>query len=183
MPRRCRSCPMTALTSSRSDDTSNFGEVRLLQRLLRPCAEPCSRPLPSIRAFDLRQADQLLRCSAASPYCWTTSSPGSEATALRTCVVADRLRELDDDCVPPEKSMPSGRPLVTIRPRPARMTISRQGHRVPAPAQEVVVDVVQNAAWSDTQRLRGCLPAARQHELEHRPRDEHRGEHVRERVR
>ena len=65
--------------------------------------------------------------------------------------------------VPPEKSMPSGTPRWAIRPKPARMMTSDRRDRVPAPADEVVMGVREDAHKSldaEPQMLSVCCAVA-----------------------
>ena len=136
---------MTGPTSSRLA-TSKLGRPAF-----RSASTICSRRLLEARALlrglALRQADRAIVRSAASPYCWSTLSPGIASSAWRTCVLADGLIEPDDDeRAAGEVDAERQAAACTIMATPATMTTQRQGDGVPAPAEEVVVRVGQKSA-------------------------------------
>src|SRR5688500_11605651 len=98
-----------------------------------------------------------------------TLSPGIELSALRTASSWTACWNLTTTSVPPEKSMPSGRPLVAIIATPARMTatdspIACQRHLMKLKLELVRKSIVLNAQLRDL--------AAREHQFEQRARHE-----------
>src|SRR5688500_11100128 len=106
-----------------------------------------------------------------------TLSPGKELRALRRASSCTGCWNLTTTSVPPEKSMPSGRPRVAIIAAPARMTTTDSAMACQRHLMKLKFALVRKFMFLDAQ-LRDL--ASREHQLEERARHEDRGKHVRQ---
>ena len=170
---------MAALTSSRST-IWNAGRVAAC----RACVTrrtPASRRRARAPAASASGKRMRNRRSSAGPYRCTTSSPGSVATASRTSSsVTPGCANSATTSVPPEKSIPSGRPL--RRHRHGACADDHRGtagwHASPSGVKLKLV-FVKTLARLEMLSDCGCRSAVPQDQLEQRLRHEHRGEDVR----
>src|SRR5687768_4993390 len=107
-----------------------------------------------------------------------TLSPGIALRALRTASSATACWNLTTISVPPEKSIPSGRPRVTIIAAPARMTITDSAMACQRHLMKLKLELVRKSMCLLNAQLRDL--AAREHQFEQRARHEDCGKHIRQ---